>query len=118
MGMVQLRKHKTDSSEDLTSSQTESTDWIKLAAGGALIAGGVLLLTNNRRAGLIVGAAGAGLAVADQQDSVRSMWNQVPGYIERFQGLINQVQTKVDAVSAKRDSLHRVLSSFSSRSAV
>jgi hypothetical protein len=112
MGIVQIRKRKSDSSEDAPSALTDSPDWIKFAAGGALIAGGLLLLTNKRRAGLVLGAAGAGLAVADQQDTVRAMWNQVPGYIERFQSFINQVQSKVDAVSARRDSLHRVLSSF------
>ncbi len=113
MGMVQFRKHKTDSPDGLGSEQTESPDWIKLVAGSALIAGGVLMLSNKRRAGLVVGAAGAGLAVADQQDAVRSLWNQVPGYIDRFQSLIGEVQSKVDTLSSKRDSLHRILSNFS-----
>ncbi len=112
MGMVQIRKRRTDSPDDPASAQSESPDWIKFAAGGALIAGGLLLLSNKRHAGLIVGVAGAGLAVADQQDTVRSVWNQVPGYIERFQGFINQVQSKVETVSAKRDSLHRILGNF------
>jgi hypothetical protein len=112
MGIVQIRKRKSDSPEGLATAQSESPDWIKFAAGGALIAGGLLLLTNRRRAGLIVGATGAGLAVADQQDAVRNLWNDVPGYIDRFQSLISQVQAKVDTLSEKRDTLHRVLSSF------
>lgn len=112
MSIVQIRKRKTDSQQDPASAQSDSPDWVAFAAGGALIAGGLLLLTNRRRAGLIVGAAGAGLAVADQQDAVRNLWNNVPGYIDRFQSLINQVQSKVDEVSAKRDSLHRALSGF------
>ncbi|MGB6192279.1 MAG: hypothetical protein WBF42_07425, partial [Terracidiphilus sp.] len=107
MGMVHIRKRRSDSPDDPAFEQSESPDWIKFAAGGALIAGGLLLLSNKRHAGLIISAAGAGLAVADQQDTVRAMWNQVPGYIDRFQGFINQVQSKVDTVSAKRDSLHR-----------
>lgn len=112
MGMVHIRKRRTGSPDDPAIEQTESPDWIKFAAGGALIAGGLLLLSNKRRAGLIVGAAGAGLAVADQQDAVRSLWNQVPGYIDRVQSLIGQVQSKVDTFSAKRDSLHRLLGNF------
>lgn len=113
MGIVQIRKRKNDSSVETTATtQTDSPDWVKFAAGGALIAGGLLLLTDKRRAGVVLGAAGAGLAVVDQQDAVRNLWSQIPGYIERFQGLLNQVQTKVDALSAKRDSLHRALSSF------
>jgi uncharacterized membrane protein YebE (DUF533 family) len=111
MGIVQIHERKGDSPEETT--QTDSAAWVKFAAGGALIAGGLLLMANKRRAGLLVGATGAGLAVADQQETVRNLWNQVPGYIEKLQTVIGQVQDKVDAFSAKRDSLHQALSSFS-----
>jgi hypothetical protein len=110
MGIVQIRKRKDDSSEQ--TAQTDSPDWVKFAAGGALITGGVLLLTGQRRAGMVVGAAGAGLALVDQQDNVRMMWNQVPTYVEKLQTLITQVQGKVDSIAAKRDTLHRALSAF------
>jgi hypothetical protein len=112
MGIVQIRKRKDDSTAEGPLAQAETADWIRFAAGGALIAGGMLLLANKRRAGMLVGAAGAGLAVADQQDVVRNAWNQVPTYVDKLQKFINQVQDKVDTFSAKRDSLHRVLSSF------
>ena len=113
MGIVQIRKDKNNSPEQTNMAQTENPDWIKFAAGGALITGGLLLLTGQRRAGMVVGAAGAGLALVDQQENVRTLWNQVPGYVDKLQTLINQVQDKVEAFSSKRDSLHRVLTSFS-----
>jgi hypothetical protein len=117
MGIVQIRKRKSGSLAEptTTTTETDSPDWIKFAAGGALITGGLLLLTNKRRAGMFLGAAGAGLAIADQQDTIRSVWNQLPGHVERLQSLISQVQSKVDQFSARRDSLHRALSSFSRR---
>jgi hypothetical protein len=112
MGIVQIRKRKDNSTAEGSLAQTDSPDWIKFAAGGALIAGGMLLLANKPKAGMLVGAAGTGLAIADQQDAVRNAWNQVPAYIDKIQKVIAQVQDQVDAFSAKRDSLHRVLSSF------
>lgn len=113
MGIVQIRKHKDNPTELTNMAENENSDWLKFAAGGALITGGLLLLTGQRRAGAVVAAAGAGLALADQRDGVRAVWNQVPGYIEKLQTLITQVQDKVETLSSKRDTLHRVLSSFS-----
>ena len=112
MGIVQIRKRKNDSSEEGNTPQTDSPDWIKFAAGGVLVTGGLLLLTGQRRAGMIVGAAGAGLALVDQKENVQTMWNQVPSYVEKLQTLLTQVQGKVDTIAAKRDSLHRALSAF------
>jgi hypothetical protein len=112
MGIVQIRKQNDDSTEQTNMAQNDNPDWIKFAAGGALITGGLLLLTGQRRAGAVVGAAGAGLALVDQKENVRTVWNQVPGYIDRLQTLINQVEEKVEAFSSKRDSLHQVLTSF------
>ncbi len=112
MGIVQIRKHKDNPTEMTNMPENENPDWLKFAAGGALITGGLLLLTGQRRAGAVVAAAGAGLALVDQRDGVRTVWNQVPGYIDRLQTLINQVEEKVEAFSSKRDSLHQVLTSF------
>jgi hypothetical protein len=112
MGIVQIRKRKDVSAVETNTAQTDSPDLVKFAAGGALIAAGVLLLANKRRAGMVLGAAGAGLAVVDQQDTVRHVWNEIPGYVDRLQSLINQAQGKIDKFMAKRDSLHKALSSF------
>jgi hypothetical protein len=118
MGIVQIGKRRGDSAMETintTEPESDSPDLVKFAAGGAMIAAGILMLSNRRRAGMVLGAAGAGLAVVDQQDAVRNLWNQIPGYVERLQTVINQVQNKVEEFSARRDSLHRALSSFSRR---
>ena len=105
MSIMTLRKRTTVSSDE-----SDSPDCIKYAAGGALIAGGLMLLGNQKRAGMVLGAAGAGLALVDQQDTVRTWWSHIPEYVDRVQDLIGQVQSKVDEFSAKRDSLRNVLS--------
>jgi hypothetical protein len=109
MGIVSIPKRKSVSPEAANTPKTDSGDWVKIAAGGALIAAGFLLLTNQRRAGMVVGAAGTALALADQQETLRSWWNQIPEYVNQVQNLIGQVQKKVDAFTARRESLHQAL---------
>jgi hypothetical protein len=115
MGTVAIRKRRNESLEETNNPPGSSGDWVKFAAGGALIAGGFLLLKNQRRAGMVVGAAGTALAIVDQQDAVREFWNQMPAYIARVQHLIGQVQNKVDEFSARRESLHRAITRGNSR---
>jgi hypothetical protein len=90
-------------------SETQCTNWVGLAAGGTLVAGGLLLLMGERRAGLVAAASGAALALLDQQETVRSWWNTLPGYIDDVQRLLGQVEGTVEELSAQRERLRRVL---------
>jgi hypothetical protein len=49
------------------------------------------------------------LAVLDQQETLRSWWNALPGYIDQVQGLLGQVQDTVNDVAIKREALRRAL---------
>jgi ABC-type transporter Mla subunit MlaD len=69
----------------------------------------MLLLSGNRRAGLLAAASGTTLALLDQQETLRSWWNALPGYIDQVQGLLGQVQDTVNEVAVKREALRRVL---------
>lgn len=86
-----------------------SVDWVKIAAGGTLMAGALLVLTGNRKSGIAVAATGTALAVLDQQELIVSWWRQLPGYIERAQQLIGQVQGAVEEMASKRDALRQAL---------
>jgi hypothetical protein len=74
------------------------------------VAGGLLLLNGRRRAGLAVAASGTALAMLDQQEVLRALWNEIPGYIDDLQGMLSKVQSTVDELSAQRERLHRILS--------
>ena len=71
-------------------------NWVGFAAGGTLVAGGLLMLTGERRAGIVAAASGTALALLDQQETLRSWWNALPGYIDQVQGVLGQVQDTVD----------------------
>jgi hypothetical protein len=90
--------------------KTETPNWVRFAASGSLVAGGLLLLNGRRRAGLAVAASGTALAMLDQKEVLRALWNEIPYYIDELQGMLCQVQKTVEEISVQRDRLHRVLS--------
>ena len=89
--------------------ECETMNWIGFAAGGTLVAAGLLLLAGERRAGIVAAASGTALALLDQQETLRSWWNALPGYIDQVQGVLSQVQNTVNEVAERRESLRRVL---------
>jgi hypothetical protein len=89
-------------------SESEDANWVRLAAGAGLLAGGLLLLTGRLRAGLATAAAGAALAILDQQDTVKEWWSAVPGYIDQAQHLLATADATVAEVAAQRERLHRI----------
>ncbi len=96
---VPQRVRQSDSTET-AKSRTEAVDWIAWAAGGSLIAAGLLLLSGKRRAAMAAAAAGTSLAMLEQQDLLRSLWKQLPGYVDQVQQAISQVQNTVEDITA------------------
>jgi hypothetical protein len=90
--------------------ETDSFDWIKLAACGTLITGGLLLLTGQKRAGLVMAASGTALALLDHEETLRHWWDAMPEYVDRAQYMLEQVQDVVEDITEKGESLRRVLS--------
>jgi hypothetical protein len=87
----------------------EGTNWARIAAGGSLLASGLLLLTGNRRAGLATAAAGTALALLDQQEVVKALWDALPGYVDQAQHILGQVEETVVELATQRDRLHTIL---------
>jgi hypothetical protein len=116
MNVVPLSKTETVSPDETSCARKETSNLMGIAAGGALLAGGVLLLTGYRRAGTVAAASGAALTMIDQQELVKTWWNQLPGYIDQIenllkqaQGTIEQVQEMVDNLAAKREKVLTLL---------
>ncbi len=86
-----------------------SADWTGIVASGALIAGGLLLLTGKRRIGTVLAASGAALALLEEQEAIRQLWEQLPGYIDEAQHLADRVQSTVEDLAVKRADLRRIL---------
>jgi hypothetical protein len=91
------------------SARGERDDWLLYAAAGTLAAGGVLLVTGNRKAGLVVAATGAALAMLDQQETVKACWDVLPGYLSEIQDLLTRVQSTVEEIAAQGAKLRAAL---------
>lgn len=109
MAVFPLFKHAKNSETASRSSQAEPMDWVELVAAGTLVAAGILLLTRRHRAGTVVAASGAALAMLDQQDTLRTWWDALPGYIDETQMLLGRVQGSVEELAAQRERLRQVL---------
>jgi hypothetical protein len=110
MEVVPTLKPMNDLTEAPRATEAESGDWTGYIAGGSLLAAGLLLLAGQRRAGLLVAASGTAMALLGEQETVRSWWNALPGYLDEGQQLINQLQGAVDGLETQRERLERFLS--------
>jgi hypothetical protein len=88
----------------------EGPNWVRMAAGGSLLAGGLMLLTSNRKAGMVTAAAGTALALLDQQETVKLWWDALPGYIDKVQDLLGRVEATVSELDGQRARLEKILS--------
>ena len=97
MVVVPLSKQADDAATTPGLAESETMNWVGFAAGGTLVTAGLLLL------------AGTALALLDQKQTLHSWWNALPGYIDQVQQVLNQVQSTVEDVAAKREALRRAL---------
>jgi hypothetical protein len=86
-----------------------SNDLVRIGAGVALLAGGLLLLNRKYKAGLVAASSGTALALLDQQEIVRSWWDQLPILIDQAGQAISQVEHVVEDIAAQRDRLRALL---------
>jgi hypothetical protein len=110
MVVVPLTQSVQDYDAPPRTEECEATNWTSIAAAGAIVAGGLLLLTGWRRTGMVTATAGTVLTLLDQEDTIRSWWTVVPGYIENIQRVLDQVEGTVEEIDAKRETLRQILS--------
>ncbi len=110
MVVVPLPHSENESAPAPRGRKTEPPNWVRIAASGSLVAGGLSLLNGKHRAGLAVAASGTALAMLDQKEVLRALWNEIPYYIDELQRMLTKVQNTVDELSVQREQLHRILS--------
>ena len=86
----------------------ECSNLVTMVAAATLAAGGALVASRKKRAGLVVAAAGTALAMVDQKEEVRRLWNALPGYLTELQEFLERVQTALDDLSAQRERLQKI----------
>lgn len=109
MVVVPLTKSTTDYGAPTRPVEEDAVNWTHVAAAGAIVAGGLLMLTGWRRAGMVAAASGTVLTLLDQQDTIRAWWSVLPEYIDEVQRLLDQVESTVEEIDAKRNNLRQIL---------
>lgn len=101
---------QTNGSRASSDAEQAGMDLVDLAAGGTLLVGAILMLAGRRRAGTVAAASGAALALLNQQETLRTWWLALPGYIDEVQRVLGKVQNTINEAAEKRQTLGRILS--------
>ncbi len=111
MVVVPLSQPANDSAASPRAPEAGSVSLIRFAAAGSLTAAGVLLVSGKRRAGLVAAASGTALAMLDQQETVRALWNALPAHIAQIQEILARVQSALDSFTVQREisKLHNIM---------
>ena len=83
--------------------------WTRAVAAGSLIAGAYLVFAGRRKAALTVAAAGAAIAVLENPDMVREVWDKVPGYLRAGQDFLVRAEDFVEDVAKKGEKFRQAL---------
>jgi hypothetical protein len=83
--------------------------WTRAVAAGSLIAGAYLLFAGRRKAALTVAAAGAAVALFENPDAARDIWEKVPGYLRAGQDFLVRAEDFVEDLAKKGEKFRQVL---------
>jgi hypothetical protein len=91
------------------SPQSASADWTHYVAAGTLLAGGVLIATGRRRAGVAVAAAGTAMALLEEQETVKTWWKNLPGYLNDAQHFLDKIEGYLKEASVQGQRIQSIL---------
>ncbi len=86
-----------------------SQAWTRGLAAGSLLTGAVLLATGRRRAGLAATLAGTVVALLEESDGVREVWDNLPDYIHNAQEALGRFESFVQDLAEHGDKIRRVV---------
>ncbi len=84
-------------------------NWTRGLAAGSLLTGAVLLATGRRRAGLAATAAGTVVALLEESDNVRDLWEKLPTYIQTAQQALGRFEVFVQDLAEQGDKIRRII---------
>lgn len=105
--LSELAERVRDSLDDALPGGTSA--WTRGLAAGSLLTGAVLLAAGRRRAGLAVTAAGSLVALLEESENVREIWEKLPDYIQTAQEALGRFETFVQDLSEQGDRVRRVI---------
>src|ERR1700754_2030288 len=83
--------------------------WTRGLAAGSLLTGAVLLATGRRKTGLAVTAIGSVIALLEESDGVRELWDNLPDYIHTAQEALGRFEGFVQDLAEQGDRIRKVI---------
>ena len=105
--LTEMAERVRDSLDDNLPGGTRA--WTRGLAAGSLLTGAVLLATGRRRAALAVTAAGSLVALLEESDNVRELWESLPDYIHTAQKALGRFEGFVQDLAEQGDRIRRVI---------
>jgi hypothetical protein len=98
-----------DTAHSLKLDRGWNTNWVRTVAASSLVTGAVLLTTGRRKAGLAVAAAGTVLALVEDPEGVKKVWNNIPDYLENGHDLLTRFEKFVGELTAQGEKFRAVV---------
>ena len=84
-------------------------NWTRGLAAGSLITGAVLLASGKRKAGFTVTAVGAVVALLEDVDNLREIWDQLPTYLQNGQQMLGRVESFVTELAQQGERISKLI---------
>lgn len=83
--------------------------WTRSVAAGSLVASALLLITGRRKSGIAVAVAGAAVAMLENPEAVRDVWNSMPRFVRASQDFLVRIEDFVEELNRQGIRLRKVL---------
>ncbi len=81
----------------------------RAAAAGSLVLSAALLMAGKRKSAVAAAAVAGAIAVMEEPELVKRLWNNIPKYLRRGQDFLVKVEDMVSEVTAQGEKLRETL---------
>lgn len=85
------------------------TPWTRSVAAGSLVVSALLLIGGKRKSGIAVAAAGAAVALLENPEAVREVWDSMPKLVRASQDFLVRIEGFVEELNRQGIRLRKVL---------
>jgi hypothetical protein len=83
--------------------------WTRSVAAGSLVVSALLLISGKRKSGIAIAAAGAAVALLENPEAVRDVWNSMPKFVRASQDFLVRIEDFVEELNRQGIRLRKVL---------
>jgi hypothetical protein len=109
MNLTPIRRQIEANIPESIANVSAKIPWTSAFAAGTLVASAILLIRGKRKPALAVAAAGTVVALIENADAARDLWDNLPRYVRSGQDLLVKVEDFVEDLGRQSGKLRDVL---------